>query len=87
MLIRHARDGDEFLRVTWHEHDDVLVFSHWVHDTCTAATPIRVADVGDLATLLVTALASHVPVPGHDDPAWPAPDPATVVDPHLALPA
>jgi len=82
VLLRQALGGDEFVRVTWHQHNDVFVFSHWQGDTCTAATPIRVDDLGELATLTVTALAQRV---GRPAGAWPAPLPDTIVG--TALPA
>lgn len=76
VLLRQALGGDEFLRVTWHEHNHVVVFSHWQGGNCVAATPVRVDETGDLATLLVTALAQRVV---RDAATWPAPDPLDVV--------
>jgi hypothetical protein len=57
VFLPQALGGDEYLRVTWHEDDRVVVFSHWEGERCVAATPVRVAETGDLATLLVEALA------------------------------
>ena len=56
VFLPQALGSDEFLRVTWHESDRVIVFSHWQGETCVAATPILVAETTDLATLLVDAL-------------------------------
>ena len=87
VLLRQALGGDEFLRVTWHERNDVFVFSHWAGDTCTTATPIRVAELGDLASMTVAALARRAAVTPAATPAWPAPNPAAVTDPSVARPA
>ena len=76
VLLRQALGGDEFLRVTWHQDRDVVVFSRWEHGTCTSATPVRVDEVGDLATLLVTALAARAV---DSRPNWPAPRAADLV--------
>jgi hypothetical protein len=82
VLVPQALGADEFLRVTWHESRKVIVFSHWEGDHCVAATPVRVSDIAELAELTVAALASTLPAPPLDEivpPAWPAPDPTTVV--------
>ncbi len=71
----HALGADEFLRVTWHETKRIAVFSVWSGAECTAAVPVRVSDLGDLATLLRHAIEEQV-VAG-----WPAPDPASLVVP------
>ena len=78
VLLRQALGGDEFVRVTWHERKGVVVFSHWSGDTCTTATPVRVDETGDLATLLVTALAQRAAAAAPTAHAWPAPDPGRV---------
>lgn len=99
VLLRQALGGDEFLRVTWHERKGVFVFSHWTGDTCTSAIPVRVSELGDLASMTVGALAQRaasVTEPASSaDPAetwaaasaWSAPDPAGVCDPGLVRPA
>ncbi len=84
VLLRQALGADEFLRVTWHEHNDVFVFSHWDGDTCVAATPIRVSELGDLATLVVTALGR---IAATDSTRWPAPSASDVVSIGLRRPA
>jgi hypothetical protein len=56
VFLQQALGADEFLRVTWHETDRVIVFSHWQGGICVAATPVKVADTAELATLLVQAL-------------------------------
>jgi hypothetical protein len=55
VLVPQALGADEFLRVTWHEGRQVIVFSQWEGDRCIAATPVRVADIGELVELTVTA--------------------------------
>ena len=80
VLVPQALGSDEFLRVTWHESRDVMVFSHWDGDHCVAATPVRVADIADLAALIDSA--------GHqttDQPAWPAPSSSQLVVPAAGL--
>ena len=70
-----ALGADEFLRVTWHPGRDVIVFSHWQGAECVAATPVRVTDLDELATLLGTALRPD------ERPVWPAPHPDDLVVP------
>lgn len=53
VFVPQALGADEYLRVTWHDADRVVVFSHWNGERCLAATPVKVADTGDLAALLV----------------------------------
>jgi hypothetical protein len=60
VFIPQALGADEFLRVTWHEHNGVFVFSHWNGKECVAATPVRIADMGEMASLVVTALGHSV---------------------------
>lgn len=76
VLLRQALGGDEFVRVTWHEHNEVFVFSQWQGAACVAATPVRVAELGDLATMMVTALAQRAAV---GTTPWPAPAPGDLV--------
>ena len=83
VLLRQALGGDEFLRVTWHERNGVLVFSQWERDTCVAAIPVRIEELGELATLIVTALGQRV---ARDTTEWAPPSPATLVA-DLAAPA
>ena len=91
VLLRQALGGDEFVRVTWHEDTEVFVFSHWSGGTCTTATPVRVAELGGLASMTVAALARRAEgtetrdVPVTD--SWPAPDPAGISDARSARPA
>jgi hypothetical protein len=56
VFLPQALGADEYLRVTWHESDRVIVFSHWQGETCVAATPVLVTDAVDLTGLLVDAL-------------------------------
>ncbi len=69
VLIPLALGSDEFLRVTWHEGRRLMVFSHWDGDQCTAATPVRVGALSELAALVVGAVADQVGVAT----TWPAP--------------
>lgn len=88
VFLRQALGGDEFLRVTWHERNDVFVFSHWAGDTCSTAIPVRVSELGDLASMTVAALAQRAAIiePKTASP-WPAPDPAERSDRGVARPA
>src|SRR5882672_10975844 len=65
VFLPQALGADAFLRVTWHESDRVVVFSHWQGERCIAATPILVTDTTDLTALLVDALgdAASNPIP------------------------
>ena len=78
VLVPQALGSDEFLRVTWHESRDVMVFSHWEGDHCVAATPVRVVDLSELAELTTAAVASGQRA---EPPAWPAPSPSDLVVP------
>jgi hypothetical protein len=80
--VPQALGADEFLRVTWHETNGVIVFSHWQGARCVAATPVRIADLGELASLIVDAFARSVDVSVR---TWPAPDPDQLVVPAVGL--
>jgi len=82
VLVPQALGSDEFLRVTWHESRHVVVFSHWDGDHCIAATPVRVADLAELAELIAGALASSA---SNERPVWPAPDQSELVVPAAGL--
>jgi len=82
VLVPQALGSDEFLRVTWHESRDVMVFSHWDGNHCVAATPVRVADIAELAQLTASALASS---PSAEPSSWPAPNPSKLVVPAAGL--
>jgi hypothetical protein len=56
VFLPQALGADEFVRVTWHDDEQVVVFSQWRGSLCVAATPVRVSEIGDLAGLLVDAL-------------------------------
>jgi len=82
VLVPQALGSDEFLRATWHESRQVMVFSHWDGDHCVAATPVRVADLAELAELIAGALASSDSM---ERPVWPAPDQLELVVPAAGL--
>jgi hypothetical protein len=81
VLVPQALGADEFLRMTWHEGRRLVVFSHWRGDHCVAATPVRVADLGELAELAVRAVTRTPAEPGSDTPiaAWPPPEPEGLI--------
>ncbi len=78
-----ALGADEYLRATWHADKAVVVFSQWTGSKCTAAMPVRVDELADLATLLVEALGHEVQTPVA---AWGPPAPESRVD-DVRLPA
>ena len=80
VLVPQALGSDEFLRVTWHASRELIVFSHWDGDHCVAATPVRVADIEELASLMAQA-AAH----GTTASAWPPPAANTLVVPAIGL--
>ena len=80
VLVPQALGSDEFLRVTWHATRQLIVFSHWDGDHCVAATPVRITDIAELASLISQAVAQ-----GTAAPAWPPPSPQTLVVPASGL--
>ena len=80
VLVPQALGSDEFLRVTWHASRELIVFSHWDGDHCVAATPVRVTDIDDLASMIAQA-AAH----GTTASAWPPPAANTLVVPATGL--
>lgn len=82
IFLPQALGSEEFLRVTWHQSRGVMVFSHWDGAECVAATPVRVADVAELASLTASALGLDLVVP---TPVWPAPALDTLVVPAAGL--
>jgi hypothetical protein len=82
VFVPQALGADEFLRVTWHEERNVMVFSHWQGAECTAATPVRVSDLGDVAALVVDAFTRAV---GAATRTWPSPNPEELVVPAAGL--
>lgn len=81
-FVPQALGSDEFLRITWHESRDLVVFSQWCGDECTAALPVRVAQLGDAVALLADAVGAN-----HTDrsPAWPPPTADRLVVPAAGL--
>ncbi|HSP28980.1 MAG TPA: hypothetical protein VLN74_10570 [Ilumatobacteraceae bacterium] len=80
VFVPQALGSDEFLRVTWHATRELIVFSHWDGDHCVAATPVRITDVAELASLIARAVG-----PGADRSTWPPPAPETLVVPASGL--
>ena len=79
VFVPQALGSDEFLRITWHESREVVVFSQWSGDQCTAAIPVRVSQLTQATTLLVDAVGlsdaaatSAWPPPRTDDLVVPA---------------
>lgn len=79
VLVPQALGSDEFLRATWHDTREVVVFSHWSGDTCVAAIPVRVGDLPELAELVDEAIN------GDRLADWPAPDATDLVVPAAGL--
>jgi hypothetical protein len=80
VLIPQALGSDEFLRVTWHANRELMVFSQWDGDRCVAATPVRISDIAELASLMAQA-AGRATAPS----SWPPPAPETLVVPASGL--
>jgi hypothetical protein len=78
VFLPQALGADEFVRVTWHEAEQVVVFSQWQGSVCVAATPVRVTEVDDLAGLLVDALGDAARRAGDDPATTSAPLPPSV---------
>lgn len=73
VFLSDSRDGDRYLRVTWHPTSQTVVFSHWSGDVCVASSPVRIEDAGSLVGLLVDAVRTSAPVGS-------APDSTTALD-------
>ncbi len=75
VYLPQALGADEFVRATWHDTEQVVVFSQWRGSVCVAATPVRVADTAELAALLVDALgdAARRPEAAPGAPGPPSP--------------
>ncbi len=80
VFVPQALGANEYLRVTWHEGRNVMVFSHWDGAECIAATPVRVTDLGDLVALTTSAFVDAVDDRGRPANSWAPPVAATVVD-------
>ncbi len=78
VFVPQALGADEYLRATWHRQRRVIVISHWQGDRCVAATPVRVDEAGELAELLVAALADGVESGAAETP-WSPPAPESRV--------
>jgi hypothetical protein len=55
--IPDTRGDGACMRVTWHPERRKVVVSHWRDQVCVATTPIDLAEVPDLISILVDALA------------------------------
>ncbi len=88
VFATQALGADQYLRATWHADKRVVVFSQWTGSECTAAMPVRVDELGELASLLVDALSHEVQfsAPVSTSPAWAPPTLGSRVD-DLRLPA
>jgi hypothetical protein len=64
LQIPDARGGGASLRVTWHPAQRKVVFSHWRDGVCVATTPVHLAEVPRLISLLVSALGQAAVDPG-----------------------
>jgi hypothetical protein len=82
VLVPQALGSDEFLRVTWHESRDLVVFSQLSGDQCTAAIPVRVSQLNEATTLLVDAVGLSDAV---GTTAWPPPSIDELVVPAAGL--
>ena len=80
VFVPQALGSDECLRVTWHSSRELIVFSHWDGDHCVAATPVRITDIAELASLIGQAVGR-----GTIASAWPPPAPETLVVPASGL--
>ena len=80
VFVPQALGSDEFLRVTWHASRELIVFSHWDGDHCVAATPVRITDIAELASLMTRAVGRETTAS-----AWPPPAPETLVVPASGL--
>ncbi len=82
VFVPQALGSDEFLRITWHESRDLVVFSQWSGDQCTAAIPVRVSQLDEATQLLVDAVGlSDAGAPT----AWPPPSVDQLVVPAAGL--
>jgi len=82
VFVPQALGSDEFLRITWHESRDVVVFSQWSGDQCTAAIPVRVSQLNEATTLLIDAVGLSEAVA---TTAWPPPSVDELVVPAAGL--
>lgn len=82
VLIPQALGSEEFLRVTWHESRQMMVFSQWDGPTCVAAIPVRVDDLDEVAALAFEALGRGAM---GERLTWPAPRPSDLVVPAAGL--
>jgi len=56
-VLPDQRGGSRWMRVTWHEEDDLVVLSIWHDGTCTATLRLARAEVPALVSALVDGLA------------------------------
>ena len=82
VFVPQALGSDEFLRITWHESRDLVVFSQWSGDQCTAAIPVRVSQLNEATALLVDAVGLS---DAAATTAWPPPSIDDLVVPAAGL--
>ena len=63
IYVPDMRGTDEYLRMTWHAEQQVVVVSHWQGSVCTAATRVGVQDASEVIGFLAGALADAATQP------------------------
>ena len=58
-ILRDARGGDRWMRVTWHDEADLVVLSLWRGDACVATFRLAPDQVPYLVNDLVAGLAAR----------------------------
>jgi hypothetical protein len=59
-VFADQRDGNRWLRVSWHEDEAMFVISTWHQDHCVSAYQLPAADAARLAGILGAAVGSTV---------------------------
>jgi hypothetical protein len=57
VFLADTRNGNQYLRATWHPESATIVFSHWVGEVCMASTPVGLTESTKLIDLQVRALS------------------------------
>lgn len=58
-ILRDARGGDRWMRVTWHDEADLVVLSLWRGDACVATVRLTPEQVPALVNDLVSGLSAR----------------------------